>query len=280
MVIFSDNGRVGSADIIREGEMNLNVQLRPPGSIHVTCKKFRPMALGIGYSGGVDVSLGAFRFDAHCGDTIDGLPPGRYVLTSKQDAFTYVGLEVEGRSGVKTEAILEVRPPGRVIGRVVEYPGDKPVGGLECDARWASGGQEIGGDPGTISKADGSFALEISQGSVRIWCEGEDHTAGAASLELGASGTATVRVVRYRRNGVDMGAEILAESDGARIERVVGVAARSGLKAGDLVRAVDDIPLAGLSRRSMAALAFFFPGEAKPRWTVVRNDTVLTITAP
>jgi predicted metalloprotease with PDZ domain len=89
----------------------------------------------------------------------------------------------------------------------------------------------------------------------------------------------TVRVVRLRHDAVDFGADVRAEPDGARIVKVTKIAARSWLRAGDLVRAVDGIALAGLTRRSMAALAFFFPRDATPRWEVIRDGKTLTIEA-
>ena len=136
-------------------------------------------------------------------------------------------------------------------------------------------------DPGVKSQADGSFTLHISEGRIAVWCEGGDFAPGDARTELGATpATVTVRVVRYRKDGVDLGAEVAAEPDGARLLSVTKTAARAGLQVGDLVRAVDGVPLAKLARRSMQALAFSFPSSAKPHWTVVRAGATLEITVP
>jgi len=279
IMVIADDGRVGSIDTIRNGESNVKIVLRAPASLRVKCPGVQPMDPDLG-AGGVDILAGARRLGAACDETIGGLPPGHYVLAAKQSAFKYAGVEIDLRSGQKAEAVLALTPWGHIAGRVVEYPGDKPVAGVACDARWPFGSHDIDGDPDETSKADGTFELKISQGKIHVWCEGRDFAPGMSNVVLGPTlASVTVRVVRLRSGGVDAGAEFEAEADGARLTKVNKIAARSGLQPGDLVRAVDDVPLAGLSRQSMAALAFFWPRDATPKWTVVRNGKTLVVPA-
>ena len=278
IMVIADDGRAGSIDTIRNGESKLKIVVRAPASLRVHCKGVQPMNHDMG--GGVEIVSGVRRLAAACDETVRGLPPGHYVLATKQAAFKYAGFEVDLRSGQTREAVLQLRPWGHIEGRVVEYPGDQPLAGLECEARWPIGTRDIGGDPGSTSKADGTFALKISQGRIHVWCEGDDFAPAMTSVDLGATpARITVRVVRLRANAVDVGAEIEAEADGARIIKVGKRAARSGLQVGDLVRAVNDVSLAGLNRPSMATLAFFWPTDANPTWTLVRGDKKLVVPA-
>jgi hypothetical protein len=277
VMVVADDGRVGSVDVLKPGDSKITITLRAPASLRVVCNGFEPMDPDLG-AGGIDIVTGARRIGAACGETVGALPPARYVLAAKQDAFKYAGAEVDLKAGTTREVVLKVRAPGTISGRVVEFPGDKPISGSGCQARWSYGAQEIGGDPGATSKADGSFELRISQGRVNVWCEGEDLAQGVTTTEVGSTPSKiTVRVVRIRPHGIDLGAEIEAEADGARIIKASGVAEKAGLQVHDLVLAVDGTKLAGLSRSSMQALAFFWPRDAKPRWTILRDGKTLTL---
>jgi hypothetical protein len=280
IMVVADDGRVGSVDTIRNGEStNLKIVLRASASLRVNCIGVEPMNPDLG-AGGVDIVAGVRRLGAACDETIRGLPGGHYVLVAKQSAFKYARSDVDLRAGQTAEAVLQLRPWGHIHGRVVEYPGDKPVSGLACDARWPFGATDIDGDPESTSNADGTFELKISQGSIHVWCTGDEFAPGMANVELGPTpATVTVRVVRLRADAVDAGVELEPEPGGARVTNVSKRAERSGLQVGDLLRAVDDIPLAGLSRQSMTALAVFWPRDASPKWTVVRNSKTLFVRA-
>ncbi len=279
IMVIADDGRVGSIDTIRNGESTLKITLRAPASLRVKCPGVQPMDPDLG-AGGVYVLAGVRRLGAACDETIGGLPAGHYVLATKHSAFKYAGFELDLRSGQKAEAVLALTPWGHIAGRVVEYPGDKPVAGVECDARWPFGSHDIDGDPNETSKGDGTFELKISQGRIHVWCEGHGFAPGMSNVVLGPTpASVTVRVVRLRSGAADAGAEFEAQADGARLTKVSKLAARSGLQPGDLVRSVDDVALAGLSKPSMAALAFFWPRDASPKWMVVRNGKTLVVPA-
>lgn len=279
IMIIADDKRVGAADAIRPGETNIKIVLRPPASLRIVCKNFQPMHPDLS-AGGVEILSGHRQLGAACGETLGGLPAGHYLVVSKIRAHEYAGHELDIKAGGASEAVLELRPPGKIEGHVVEYPGDKPVAGIQCDARWPFGTRDIGGDPGATSKQDGSFELRIAHGRAHVWCRGHEFASGMASTSVSSTPTkVTVRVVRLRPSAVDAGAQISAEADGARIIKVTKLAARSGLKRGDLVRAVDDVSLAGLTSEAMTALAFFWPPDAKPRWTVLREGKTMEISA-
>jgi len=124
--------------------------------------------------------------------------------------------------------------------------------------------------------------VQAPEGPVSVSCSRENgaFSDGVVQLDLRASATTVVRVVRYRRDAVELGVELEAEPEGARVTRVRRRALRAGLRAGDLVRAVDGVPLAGLGGAAMTALAFEAPPEAAIQWTIERNAQTLTITAP
>ncbi len=274
VMVIAGDGRVGAVDTIRPGRGPETVVLQQPATLRVECKGFSPM----GY---VEIVSGHRRLGAACGGTVTGLPNGAYLVAAKKGAFEYAGQRVELRSGETSVAVLEVMPAGEVSGRVVAYPGDQPVAGISCTARWSLGQGQIGGDPSVTSGPDGSFRLRVSQGGIQAHCDGDGYAPGRTFVEVTAAATAaTVRVVRLRANGVPLGAEVVAEPGGARVLAVQKRAARLGFRPGDLVLAVDDTPLEGLSTEAMKALAFFWPLDGRPRWHVEREGKRLTIQTP
>jgi hypothetical protein len=277
VMLVADDGRVAAADAIRPGPAKLELRLRPPGALRIVCKGFGPEDL----QGSVEVGIGVRTLRTECDKVVGGLPAGAYTVLAEIDEHRYAVRDVVVHPGRTTRAVLTVPSAGIIRGTVVEYPGDRPLAGVSCTARAALGDTYISSGPSGESQADGSFEIEVSGSRFQVRCaSAPELAAGAATVELAEHANVVVRMVRYRDDAVDVGVTLDAEPQGARVRSVARRAARAGLLPGDLVLAADDVSLAGLSRASMARLAFEAPPEKTLRWTVVRERRLLTITVP
>lgn len=275
ILLVTSDGRSGIAERVPADARSVRITMERSGTIEVVCKNFRPMSEAFG--GGVDVTRGALKVTAACAETVGDLPPGRYSLVAKEGMHKFASTEVVVQPDTTAEAVLEVQPAGTVRGTVVSYPSKTPVVGADCDARWPNGDDTIGGDPGATSGKDGSFKLKVSRGRLEIWCEASGHARGVAKVDLSSDTAVTVYVVPEAIDDIDLGVDFTAEAGGARVAKATRAAAKAGLKAGDLVRAIDGSPLADLGRRAMAALAFTLPSKSKGTWTVERAGKTLEL---
>jgi hypothetical protein len=277
LTVFTEDGRLGAVDVPPVGEVPARVDLRPPGALRIGCSGFRSEDL----VDDIALRLGWRTWRARCGETIQHLPAGRYALLANVDGSRVATTEAEVLGGTAVEALLEPSRSAVIRGRVVEVSGGRAVEGLSCDVTVRFGDRVLMWGA-VMSGSDGRFALHAPHGRVQVECISEELAFAPAMVRTDADDPAvlTVRVVRPRKDATDVGVDLMAEPEGARIARVSRRAWTAGLRAGDLVRAVDDIPLAGLSRITMFVLAFEFPPAATIRWTVQRGERWLTITAP
>jgi hypothetical protein len=278
LTVSTEDGRLGATEVPPIDDARVQVELRPPGSLHVVCSGFRSENL----VADIAVRLGWRTWRARCGATIEGLPAGRYAVLANVDGSRIATTEAYVSGGAVAEAVLEPSPAAVVQGRVVAAPGDRPLAGMSCDVVVPFGDRVITWGPIAVSGSDGRFAVRAPHGHIQIECISKEVAFVPAIVRANADDDAalTVRVVRSRNEAIDVGANLTAEQEGARITRVGRRAWSAGLRAGDLVCAVDDIPLAGLSRIAMFVLAFERPPATTVRWTVQRGDRWLTIIAP
>ena len=129
------------------------------------------------------------------------------------------------------------------------------------------------GDPGATTSADGKFELKVSGGRILVFCDDPKSlfADGVAEVDLAQEASITVRMVRAQTNGVDVGVDFELIPNGARLTKVTKLAARAGLRVGDIVSAVDGAPLVGLGERSVRALAFTPAAGATQTLSVQRD---------
>jgi hypothetical protein len=281
ITIITADGRVGVADDVTLANSPVRITVRSAGSIQVVCKNFRPMGGTLeDMNGGVAIVAAQRRFDVGCGETIGEIPEGRYLVTSKADKHKFVSAEVDVRPGATATATLEVKPAGTIKGMLLSYPGDKPLAGFECDAGiHEGGGRTVRGDPGATTSADGKFELKVSGGRILVFCDDPQNlfADGVAEVDLVQEANVTVRMVRAQTNGIDVGVDFEVTLNGARLTEVTKLAARAGLRVGDIVSAVDGASLIGLGRRSVQALAFLLAPGASATLAVQRDGKPLSI---
>jgi hypothetical protein len=281
IMVIADDGRVGVADDVTVTSSPVRITLRRAGSIHVDCTNFRPMGGALeDMNGGVAIVAGRRRFDVGCGETVGEMPEGRYLVTSKADKFKFASAEVDVRSGMLATATLEIKAARTIKGRLVSYPGDKPLAGFDCDAGIQEGsGRTVRGDPGAKTLADGKFELKISAGKVVVFCDDPQNlfAPGVAEVDLTQQENVTVRMVRIHSDGVDAGVEFAVDPTGARLTKVAKLAATAGLQVGDIVTAVDGVSLAGLGKHSIQALVFQLPPGTSSTLTVQRDGKPISI---
>lgn len=113
-------------------------------------------------------------------------------------------------------------------------------------------------------------------GHSRIDCEADD------SLEVRVYDPAPGRVidvplVRPSVDDIDLGVEVRAHSQGARVLDVADEAKNAGLQPGDIVTAIDGISVVSMKARVVRALGFRLPPGQSAELTVTRGEQQLPI---
>jgi hypothetical protein len=157
-------------------------------------------------------------------------------------------------------------------------PGANIYGGW-CTA-WAR--RENGELEATVT--DSGFELDLTQANVRITCDQmQGFVDNGRDIDVSRmSSPIEMPAVPIELNGVELGVELRAHPLGARVVGVAGEAKTAGLQAGDVVVAIDDVPVAGFDHRSVYELGFRIPPGHEVSWTIERDGarTKLHATAP
>tara|TARA_R110002096_G_scaffold408075_2_gene607000 strand:- start:1007 stop:3739 length:2733 start_codon:yes stop_codon:yes gene_type:complete len=103
---------------------------------------------------------------------LEGLPPGRYMLSIKANAGTAITGEIAlAANGLADGVTLSLRANGVVTGRVVSLEDGSPVEGIHVTVR-STKGELFGGSDVSYkgTKADGRFEIKaVPAGPVSIW---------------------------------------------------------------------------------------------------------------
>lgn len=266
LLAIAPDGRIGLLVDLPAAQAGLVVTLRRGSQVHVRCDERADK---------VALARRALVIEARCGDTITGVPAGRYRALGKTgEREVLQDLEVAGGGTSELRLVAPVTVPLEV--RVVTYPGGAPIAGATCRADDATTHSHV--DAPRVSGPDGSIAFAVQPGDYQVACEDARFAAGVARATAGTR--ADVPVVRYRRGGVALDVSGEREPRGLRIAYAAGRAVRAGLRGGDLVTAADGVALAGLTEEGMLALAFEVPPDEPARWTVERAGQTLTLDSP
>jgi hypothetical protein len=207
-----------------------------------------------------EVSLSSF--------TISGLAPGTYDVIA-DSASARVVVPAGGAVRVTVDAATRTR----VTGTVVDARTGAAVAGVRCGVRAS------GVSPAT-SAADGSFTFEAPPGRRQVYCAASDPTAAQlreviVDLEPGATATVAVSMVVLGR-AFPLGSFLHLETH-ARGVRVRATAPRPGLREGDVILRVDEIPLAGVTGHGALLLLLDRPPGTAARLLVERDGRELTV---
>jgi hypothetical protein len=286
----SDGGE-GDAHDITAGAEGVVVKLIRPGAIEGTL---------VGFTQPPRVSMRTLTADLQIGNDpiVDGnrfwqtgVRPGKYTVEAK------VGIEVAGepveiRSGETAKVTLKARGSGRVEGRVLDFETKAPLPAYRCDANLSVNGQMPGGppsDPSQMGTTDdkGHFAMAAPVGMVRVFCfpqSGQATTVAGTDVEVTAQSVPNVEVYGVRVKSA-------AGYAGFRIRPLVlplvvnavdpgSAAATQGLKAGDILVALDGAPLKGVLPAGAATLVANHKPGTIVSVTVDRAGTPATFKLP
>ena len=152
---------------------------------------------------------------------------------------------------------------------------DLPPGG-RCTA-WAPGKR------GEVEPALTSFGFQIDlpPATVRLTCDDMQGFVGnGRNIELPLrSPLIEMPIVPVILNGVELGVELRAHPNGARVVGVAAEAQAAGLRADDIVVAVDDVPVAGFDHRSVYELGFKVAPGHRVAWTIERGGARIELHA-
>lgn len=211
------------------------------------------------------------------------------------DARTPFVFDVPRLDGALRDVVLVVddRPKPKVIGPLSNsypkatltlVPVSVRAGVSLPDHAWCSAWTREPDGSVRRSVANSSFTLPRMTSTVRITC---DEMAGIAAAgldvddELQAS-PATLPIVAIARNGVDLGVELRAHPDGALVVGATVEAAAAGLRAGDVIVAIDGVAVRGWHPESVFELGFRPPPGSAVTWTYRREgrEASVRVVAP
>lgn len=173
---------------------------------------------------------------------------GTYLVRVDDAAGGSASQHVDVAPGATVKVSLANPGKGKIAGRVLEVPGDTPVGEGQCAAGVASEGDVMFGVGNAEVGKDGAFALEVAAGSLIVRCYAERYSLGEANVavERGGSTPVTVRLVRRGEGergmlGIELGRanvilRVLPETP----------AASAGLRVGETISGVDGVATTGL----------------------------------
>jgi hypothetical protein len=125
------------------------------------------------------------------------------------------------------------------------------------------------------------FELDLTPANVRLTCDQMDgfEDNGRDIDPSTMSSPIELPVVPIALNGVELGVELRAHPLGARVVGVAAEARNAGLQAGDVVVAVDDVPVTGFDPRSVYELGFRIAPGHEVAWTIERDGTRIELRA-
>ncbi|MDB4967429.1 MAG: hypothetical protein JWN44_3118 [Myxococcales bacterium] len=253
------DGSQASKRNIAAGAKGLVITLQASGGIDGELVGFRtpPTVSTMPYRPGAWMPASLASIDA-TGFHVRGLPPGIYqaraIAQGEGDAQ-----DVEVRPGRIATVSLRSRGTATVTGRVLDWRSQTPVSGIRCYAGSRSGsGLPAWGSTETITDGDGRFTLEgIAAGMIAVACVGDGpyYSDGLAFLSVANDERAICEVpVVKSKDGVfsDFGATIDLTPAAGLSATVLSVqprtpAERAGVRAGDVITAVDGVSIAKLT---------------------------------
>jgi len=207
--------------------------------------------------------------------TSSGLTPGRYLVEANAGAQTDVAA-VDVRPGQTTKVILNARALGRVEGTVTDFATNAPVPGLRCDATVSVEGQVTGApavpENQALTDAAGHFAIMAPVGVARIYCFSltpSPASPAGADVPVPVNATAKARLVSVKVSTTEVPVDVGVLFDPIALPITIaevaanGPAATAGVRAGDLLVAIDGASLGGMmAEGAMQLLASRRPGTA------------------
>ena len=287
------DGATASAETVPAGTSGVRLELVAVARIAGTLVGFGSLPVVKAHAAGGDVrsypgSVAGDRF------SVDGLPPGRYVV-SATSASEGAAAEVEVRAGAVVSVELASHGTATIVGRAVDLATGAPVAGLRCHVvprvgeLWSA--TDWGGDLGSFATgADGSFAVDAAPaGAVYVQCVRSvpDCSGAGRSLDLVAGQRSDVELAVVHRDPArrlkgfaSMGAVLHPYATVPRLLLVQpgGPAGQAGLVPGDVIVQVDGIATRDLANDAVSQLVLDRDPGALAALTIVRGGELRAAT--
>ena len=237
------DGRTLSVDA---GATKVVVELPATGKIEGVLRGFSapPEITVRGDSGGRKADVSGSRF------AVADVPVGEYVVSAVAASGHVASARVNVTADQVGHVTLTASATGTLTGTVVDLRTGAAVPGTFC--RWEAGDGSLTRPVAT--DASGRFSFAVPAGTVRVDCFGRRPQLivvrdVSANVEPGGIAHVTVEAATLHRSRQDgtIGVELEQDASGAhRVHFLLGAAASSGLRVGDVLLAVDGLPVAGM----------------------------------
>jgi hypothetical protein len=219
---------------------------------------------------------------------IRGLAPTRYTITaqSRSEGASAIVDVVPGRAAT---IVLRSAGSAALAGRVVDHRTRAPLPGRRCRVFMVSGGgwhgmTRLRPEASAESDADGRFTIDpVPAGEVHVQCFGDPsrYSLSGATLVIapGARAMVELEAVPIAAQIADLGASMMPRRTGAVLAEVVpgGSADTAGLRAGDVIVAVDGLRVVGMVPNAVSMLVRSREPGSRLRVTVSRGDREVTV---
>lgn len=283
------DGGEGTVIDIMAGDNDATIKIERPGAIEGTLVDF-PAAPAVHAT---MLGTGAINMDAssvtRSAFRLGGLRPGRYVV-SAQTRHEGAAQLVEVKSGVTVPVVLTARGRGTIEGTVLDFRTRAPIGGAACHV-FASAGSMHGGaswDSRTASRSDaqGRVLLDLAPAgpvTVRCMMPSAARSSPAADVVLAPGGRAAVQLwsaemLRDYPSTIGVGFDWRVTPPRIAEVQADRPAARAGLLTGDLIVAVDGVPVAGLNGEGVLNIIDSRAAGSEVSLTITRGPQRRTFT--
>jgi hypothetical protein len=273
LTVQAADGRLARVVIGDRERGPLRVVVAVPASLRVPCGRMDGWWFELVPEGD------RFGRTIRCDEVVPELAPGRALVHASQaqrDALATVEL-VSGRLAEPTLAPAPRHPLAvRVVDLVTGAPRSDDVG---CEVRYR------GLDRGERLEPTSRSPDAVHRGFAAAWpvelsCRGGRIVADEPRLDLDrVPAPAVIELVAVPRElgAIELGATFAADPAGARVTAVADEVAPAGVAVGDILLAVDGVPVAGRSLALVEELAVRVPRGRTVTWRVRRGGRVLTV---
>jgi hypothetical protein len=180
---------------------------------------------------------------------VAGIAVGTYDVSAIAASGAYATERVTVTADQVSRVTLSASATATMRGVVKDIRTGAPMAGVQC--YWTIGGNA--GRP-VATDAAGTFSFAVPTGRIQVECFGRRPSAVAArevvvDVQPGATAHVTVEVISFRSRSWSgtIGVELEEVPPGSlRVQLVHGGAVSSGLRVGDILVAVDGMPVVGL----------------------------------
>jgi S1-C subfamily serine protease len=270
------DGAEATVNDLQAGAKDVVITVRPPGGIEGTLRGYREPPVVYARASGQE------RFQAA---QVEGatfriqLPAGSYVVTA-MNLHEGDAQRVEVREGAMTKVTMTSRGQGSIHGVVLEHGTRAPISGLICHTVVRAGAEPgiTNWDENLAPKtgADGKFVVEPAPaGDVSVSCFGDWAALSSASAQVVVpqGGNVEVSLEAVRRGGDAPGDVGLAFESTPQVTQVVprGAGAAAGVLPGDVVTAIDGVPVGALDGSGVSMLILNHPPGTQLTLDVLRG---------